>query len=304
MPPAGGRVPARARRQHPVLERAAQPADAPAELPQPARHVPPGAQARHQAQHVQPLRQRALPGQLGHAARPVTLVEQDVVLGVASGLPEDAAQRVAIADVDQRLRAEVQLRPAELDAPAIVGVLELHQAFVEPAHGQVDRALHPQAAPAGVRQVGRLVVDLQPVALRDAVDGLDPGRVEPVGGVAAGDEIVPGQPRAHRGQPALADLVVGVAEGQGLAGGGQRADVAGVRGPALIRGVHHPQVRQPAAISLDDGPRVVGGAIVRDDDLPRLRPLLAGEGLELRGDIRRGVVARDDNAEFHRLPSG
>ena len=128
--------------------------------------------------------------------------------------------------------------------------------------------------------------------------GGQPFRVQAVELERPGDELVVSEGFAHRGDPPVADEVVGVAEGEGTPAAGRGAGVAaGVQaraGPGVNQA--YPAVGGPVAVNDVGG--AVGGPVVRHDDLPRPRPLLGQQGVQLSRERALFVAGGDDDGEL------
>jgi hypothetical protein len=88
------------------------------------------------------------------------------------------------------------------------------------------------------------------------------------------NEVVIGKRVAHCSEPSRLDNVIDVTERESVCSGKSHPYVARMRVAAQIRGVNDAKVRQSLAIRLEDLMRSVGRAIVGDDQLPGLAPLL------------------------------
>ena len=242
-------------------------------------------------------------GPLGNAPSVLLHTEPSTELGIGGAVGPRLAPRGADPGaqpvVHHRVRDPSDRAARQVQADEEVGVLaaggrkrlveaaELHEPGPHDPAAGADR---DRPAPEGDREaVGR----------RRRSHPSDPLRVDPSGLEVAADPVVVPEPSDHGSDPAPICDVVRVAEQEELPVSVAGPDVAGVgRSPAL-RTVDEPH-RLPRCLPV---PHEVGGAVGRavvgHDHLERPLERLLGEGVELRGEGRLGVVGRDDDADLN-----
>ena len=101
-----------------------------------------------------------------HAMTAVAVVQVAVEPSVTEGLSKGRRAGRPEPHVDDGLSFEVDGVASELEAPAVIRVLESQEAFVEAADCVVDVDAYPEARAARVRQEGCIIVLAEAVLLR------------------------------------------------------------------------------------------------------------------------------------------
>ena len=141
-----------------MLDAALQTTHAPGELPDPLSKPCLATDQREAPEQLDPGSHAVLPRKTGHAQGTISLVQQHVTCSVGAGLPVQATEGTAVANVQQRIGHKVERYPCTLKPPTIVGVVENRYGLVKPANSLVIRASNAQATATCVCKVGWVAV--------------------------------------------------------------------------------------------------------------------------------------------------